>query len=189
MLLLNLRYHAIQITCVRSLSAGVLTLDAQVDPGPRGGPANAGAYYSELNITEQLFFTQALERFKEVDSVSGTAPNEAGSGLGPTFNGNSCAMCHAQPAAGSSPGLTSKQNPVPNPQLALATLDGAINVVPSFITVQGLCAKRASFQLQPRPMRRPMVAYTVYSLFKAARMRAAVSFRSPISPLNSPTTM
>ena len=64
MLLLNLRYHAIQITCVRSLSAGVLTLDAQVDPGPRGGPANAGAYYSELNITEQLFFTQGSGAFQ-----------------------------------------------------------------------------------------------------------------------------
>ena len=36
----------------------------------------------------------------QIDSVSGTMPGEAGSGLGPTFNGNSCAQCHAQPAAG-----------------------------------------------------------------------------------------
>jgi CxxC motif-containing protein (DUF1111 family) len=38
---------------------------------------------------------------------------------------------------GSSPGLTSKQNPVPNPQVALATLHGAQNTVPSFITADG----------------------------------------------------
>ena len=47
-------------------------------------------------------------------------------------------MCHAQPAAGgSSPGLSSPQNPVPNPQVALAKLDGATNTVPSFITNSG----------------------------------------------------
>lgn len=79
---------------------------------------------------------QALARFQEVDSVSGTV--ESGVGLGPIFNGNSCAMCHAQPAAGgSSPGLSSPQNAVPNPQVALAKLDGATNTVPSFITATG----------------------------------------------------
>jgi CxxC motif-containing protein (DUF1111 family) len=47
-------------------------------------------------------------------------------------------MCHAQPAVGgSSPGFNSKQNPVPNPQVALATLHGAANVPPAFITVDG----------------------------------------------------
>lgn len=106
------------------------------DPGPRAGAASAGSYFSTLNANEQGTFLQALARFQEVDSVSGTI--EAGSGLGPTFNGNSCAMCHAQPATGgSSPGLTSPQNPVPNPQVALAKLDGATNTVPSFITSSG----------------------------------------------------
>ena len=33
--------------------------------------------------------------------------------------------------------MTSPQNPVPNPQVALATLDGATNTVPSFITPAG----------------------------------------------------
>ena len=108
------------------------------DPGPRGGPAGAGGYYPTLGANEQGFFNQALARFQEVDSVSGTLPNETGSGLGPAFNGNSCTMCHAQPAiGGSSPGLTSPQNPVPNPEVALATLDGALNIVPSFITSTG----------------------------------------------------
>lgn len=111
---------------------------AQTDPGPRKGPAGAGGYYPTLNANEQQFFNQAFKRFQEVDSVSGTIANETGSGLGPTFNGNSCALCHAQPAVGgSSPGLASKQNPVPNPQVALANLDGARNQVPSFITVNG----------------------------------------------------
>ncbi|HMJ81223.1 MAG TPA: hypothetical protein VK592_09270, partial [Candidatus Dormibacteraeota bacterium] len=83
-------------------------------------------------------FLLARGVFKEVDSVSGTLPGEPGAGLGPVFNGNSCAMCHAQPAAGgSSPGLSSPQNPGPNPQVALATLDGATNVVPSFVRPDG----------------------------------------------------
>jgi CxxC motif-containing protein (DUF1111 family) len=111
---------------------------AQMDPGPRGGAPGAGSYYYSLNANEQTFFTQAQLRFQEVDSVSGTLPGEAGSGLGPTFNGNSCGMCHAQPAVGgSSPGLKSPQNPIPNPQVALATLDGARNMVPPFISASG----------------------------------------------------
>jgi CxxC motif-containing protein (DUF1111 family) len=128
----NLVCHA----AVLLLAGGVV--NAQVDPGPRGGAAGAGSYYYTLNSNEQNFFTQAQLRFQEVDSVSGTMPNETGSGLGPTFNGNSCAMCHAQPAiGGSSPGLKSPQNPAANPQVALATLDGARNIVPSFISASG----------------------------------------------------
>ena len=123
------------LTTALALAAGCY---AQTDPGPRAGPAGAGGYYPTLNASEQLFFTQALARFQEVDSVSGTMPGETGLGLGPTFNGNSCAMCHAQPAiGGSSPGLSSPQKSVPNPQVALATLHGANNNVPSFITPGG----------------------------------------------------
>src|ERR1700733_15826937 len=106
------------------------------DPGPRAGAAAAGSFFPSLNANEQLLFNQSLARFKEVDSVSGTI--EAGSGLGPTFNGNSCAMCHAQPVVGgSSPGLKSPQNPIPNPQVALAKLDGASNTVPPFNFASG----------------------------------------------------
>lgn len=108
------------------------------DPGLRAGAAGAGGFYPTLNANEQQFFSQALARFQEVDSVSGTIANENGVGLGPTFNGNSCAQCHAQPAiGGTSPGLTSPQKPVPNPQVALAKLDGGTNTVPSFITANG----------------------------------------------------
>ena len=74
---------------------------AQKDPGPRPGAASAGGPYPTLNANEQAFFSQAFLRFQEVDSVAG-----ASTGLGPTFNGNSCTMCHSQPAiGGSSPGL------------------------------------------------------------------------------------
>jgi len=117
------------------------TLRAQKDPGPRGGPPGAGGGYPTLNPTEMAFFSQTAMRFLEVDSVAGTIPGESGGGLGPGFNGNACAQCHAEPAVGgSSPGLTSPQNPVPNPQVALAALDQvgpSQQVVPSFITPNG----------------------------------------------------
>ena len=136
-----LHWELLLALLICAVVAGAGALQAQFaaqDPGPRGGPPGAGAYYPTLGGNEQYFFGQAQQRFEEVDSVSGTLPNETGSGLGPAFNGNSCAMCHAQPAiGGSSPGLTSPQNPVPNPEVALATLDGAVNVVPSFITANG----------------------------------------------------
>ena len=64
-----------------------------------------------------------IERFREVDSVSGTQPGATGSGLGPRFNLNSCVGCHAQPGpGGSSPRL--------NPQIPVATQFGAQNTIP-----------------------------------------------------------
>jgi CxxC motif-containing protein (DUF1111 family) len=70
----------------------------------------------------KAFFAAARTRFQEVSSVSGEL--EAGFGLGPTFNGNSCAQCHAYPAVGGS-------SPLINPQVAnnFAHLDGALNPV------------------------------------------------------------
>ncbi|HVO60650.1 MAG TPA: di-heme oxidoredictase family protein, partial [Terriglobales bacterium] len=111
---------------------------AQSDPGPRPGTANAGGFLPALSATEQAFFAQAQQDFAEIDSVLGTIAGEDGKGLGPTYNANSCASCHAQPAmGGSSPGLSSPQNPVPNPQVAMANLDGARNIVPPFISANG----------------------------------------------------
>ena len=103
------------------------TLSA-TDPGPRAGAAAAGGPLAGLSAQELAFFTAAQTGpFEEIDSVSGNVPGETGSGLGPGYNLNSCAGCHAQPAiGGASPGLSSPQHPTPNPQVALATLDGAI---------------------------------------------------------------
>src|SRR6516164_7149253 len=124
--------------CFAAVLLASLDLSAQNDPGPRSGPAGAGSFYPTLNGNEQALFTQALQVLQEIDSVKGTIAGESGSGLGPTFNGNSCAQCHAQPAmGGSSPAPFSPQVPQPNPQVALATLDGATNTVPPFITVNG----------------------------------------------------
>jgi CxxC motif-containing protein (DUF1111 family) len=101
---------------------------AQTDPGPRPLPAGAGGPLSGLNSDEQKLFSAARSRFQEINSVSGTI--ESGNGLGPRFNLNSCAGCHVFPAIGGS-------SPKTNPQVTVATLDGAQNVVPSFITANG----------------------------------------------------
>ena len=128
------RTFSIMVLCVTATSF----LAAQTDPGPRSGPTGAGGPYSSLNSSEQTAFSNAKATFAEVDSVSGTIAGENGRGLGPTFNGNSCAQCHAEPTVGgSSPGLASPQNPIPNPQVALANLDGANNTAPPFITAGG----------------------------------------------------
>lgn len=135
---MNRRHLIVAVAGLALASINASPLHAQSDPGPRPGPAAAGSFYPSLGAKEQAFFNQAQLRFQEVDSVSGGIAGETGSGLGPTFNGNSCAQCHAQPTiGGSSPGIASPQNPIPNPQVALATLDGATNTVPEFITENG----------------------------------------------------
>src|SRR5581483_4652466 len=129
------------------LSAGML--QAQRDPGPRGGAAGAGASIPGLTTDEQTFFNQAMAVFKEIDSVSGTAPGEDGIGLGPTFNANSCAACHAQPAAGGS-------SPALNPQVAQATLDGARNTVPPFIHSNGPVREARFVSTNPDDINAPL---------------------------------
>ena len=136
----KMKCHNLTLAVVGFAFAGIAIspLQAQTDPGPRPGSAAAGSFFPTLNSNEQTFFNQAQLRFQEVNSVSGTIAGEPSGGLGPTFNGNSCAQCHAQPTiGGASPGLISPQNSIPNPQVALATLDGASNSVPSFITPNG----------------------------------------------------
>src|SRR5438874_3635929 len=117
-----------------------LAVSAKVkDPGPRAGQAGAGGPVAGLNEAEQTFFRAAREVFREIDSVSGKI--EAGRGLGPTFNANSCASCHAQPdVGGTSPHPSLGQLRAPNPQVALAALDriaGGTQSIPSFVTVDG----------------------------------------------------
>jgi len=93
---------------------------AQSDPGVRGGTAGAGGALPGLSATELSFFNAAADVFAEVDTVPG--------GLGPRFNLDSCAGCHAQPTVGGS-------SPSINPQVAVA--NQAHNILPSFVTLNG----------------------------------------------------
>jgi CxxC motif-containing protein (DUF1111 family) len=102
---------------------------AQTDPGVRGGAAGAGGPVAGLGNKESSSFNSGKDAFEEVASVTGTiAGTEAG--LGPRFNLNGCSGCHIHPAIGGT-------SPATNPQVAVATLNGATNVLPSFITIDG----------------------------------------------------
>jgi CxxC motif-containing protein (DUF1111 family) len=94
------------------------------DPGVRGGAAGAGG--SLANPTTEAdqfaFWAASTDAFTEVDGVE--------EGLGPRFNLDSCAGCHAFPAVGGT-------SPRVNPQVTVATLNGATNTVPPFITANG----------------------------------------------------
>ena len=100
------------------------------DPGPRGGPPAAGGPIATLNAAEQAVFAEGKEFFEEIDSVSGGIDGQDGEGLGPTFNASGCAECHAQPTVGGT-------SPAINPQIAAALREGALNIIPSFITATG----------------------------------------------------
>jgi CxxC motif-containing protein (DUF1111 family) len=101
---------------------------AQTDPGVRGGAPGAGGPLASVsaNANDLGYFNAGLGQFIEEQVVQGGDAN----GLGPRFNMDSCAGCHAQPAVGGSA-------PATNPQVAVATAAGANNTVPSFITTTG----------------------------------------------------
>jgi hypothetical protein len=149
------------------------------DPGPRPGPAGAGAPLAPQpidpgNTTDQgnagaacfpgqnaglsqlapamlSLCEQAVIRFQEVDSIAAATVStgltgfiaagtvESGTGIGPAYNANGCHVCHSQPGVlGAGVAPSSPQFPgVPNPQVQLATIDGARNSVPFFVTASG----------------------------------------------------
>src|SRR6266704_1232256 len=113
------------------------TANGPVDPGVRSGAAGAGAPLPGLTADETVFFEDGLVRFAEIEVVAGGTDN----GLGPRFNSNQCLSCHSQPAAGGS-------SPAQNPSIAIATLNGAKNVVPWFITQNGP-VREARFKRNP----------------------------------------
>src|ERR1700674_4513987 len=108
-------------TCACSQAA-----QARGDPGVRGGAAGAGTPLKGLTADETAFFQDGLTRFAVIESVSGGQNN----GLGPRFNSKSFLSCHAQTRVGGS-------SPAANPEIAIATLQGAKNVIPWFITQKG----------------------------------------------------
>lgn len=109
------------------------------DPGVRGGPPGAGGPIPGLTGFEEALFLAGQDQFQEVQSVQGTIP-ETERGLGPRFNLDSCGGCHAQPTVGGS-------SPFVNPQVEVATKNGAINFVPFFITIDGP-VREARFKLK-----------------------------------------
>lgn len=99
------------------------------DPGVRTSPTGAGGMLPGLTSLEQQVFTTARGVFQEVASVQGTV-SDTEAGLGPRFNLDSCAGCHIHPDVGGS-------SPTVNPQIAVATKEGATNEIPAFLTSDG----------------------------------------------------
>jgi CxxC motif-containing protein (DUF1111 family) len=115
----------LNVLSVSMLSAActAVALKAQVDTGVRPGPPGAGTAITGMTGGELDFFTNhAVPTFNEVEAVA--------DGLGPRFNLNSCAGCHAQPAVGGS-------SPAINPQVSNASSIAPGNTVPSFLTLNG----------------------------------------------------
>jgi CxxC motif-containing protein (DUF1111 family) len=113
------------------------TAKVPMDPGVRAGEGRDCRPPPGLTADEGAFFRDGLARFAQIEAV--TAGNN--NGLGPRFNSNQCLSCHSQPAAGGS-------SPVRNPLIAIATLNGARNVVPWFITQNGP-VREARFKRNP----------------------------------------
>src|ERR1700690_33149 len=117
------------------------TAFAQTDPGVRTGAINGQTGATTTNplpltsVTAESpqgileFFQNGLNRFQEVEVVSGGANN----GLGPRFNFNQCSGCHSQPSIGGS-------SPSANPEFAVIAngiANGSANTIPSFLTANG----------------------------------------------------
>src|SRR6185437_4696774 len=103
-------------------------LAAPIDPGVRHAATDGGPAIPLPGLTadEQAFFQNGLNRFQNVEAVRGAINN----GLGPRFNADQCSSCHAYPFVGGS-------SPASNPQIAVATADGATNTIPWFVVSNG----------------------------------------------------
>src|SRR5437879_5644320 len=125
------------VAVVLVAAAGARAQFFATDPGVRGGPAGAGGMLEGLTGLQPAFFTTGLAEFEEADTLE--------EGLGPRFNLDSCVGCHSQPATGGT-------SPAVNPQVAVATAFGALNRVPSFITLNGP-VREARFKYKPNGTR------------------------------------
>ena len=107
-----------------SLSSALASASAQAAQPVTGDPI-AG-----LTEAQKALFTEGLARFNEVDSVQGGDVEAPGKGLGPRFNLDSCAGCHAYPTVGGT-------SPAVNPVFAAARRYGAQNKIPAFEQANG----------------------------------------------------
>ena len=142
---------------VFSLALGSGMLLAQSDPGVRGGAPGAGGQITGLTIKEGKFSDAGLDAFTEVQSVQGTiAGTEVG--LGPRFNLDSCGGCHSQPAIGGT-------SPATNPQVAVATKNGATPAPISFFISSSGPVREARFKYANPPTNPPIRDGGVHDLF------------------------
>ena len=125
------------VLATSGVSTSAQTVEVPADPGVRAGVAGAGGPLPGLTADESAFFRDGLARFADFEVVTGGNNN----GLGPRFNSNQCLSCHSQPAAGGS-------SPARNPLIGIATLNGARNMVPWFITQNGP-VREARFKRNP----------------------------------------
>jgi CxxC motif-containing protein (DUF1111 family) len=130
-------FGAFVVLAASGLRASAQNVKVPMDPGVRSGAPGAGGALRGLTADETAFFRDGLTRFAEIEVVTGGTNN----GLGPRFNSNQCLSCHSQPAAGGS-------SPAQNPLIAIATLNGARNIVPWFITPNGP-VREARFKRNP----------------------------------------
>jgi CxxC motif-containing protein (DUF1111 family) len=107
--------------------------DRAKDPGVRGGAPGAGTSISHLSTLEAKYFNDGQAIFVKVDATP--------DGLGPRFNLNQCAGCHAQPAVGGT-------SPTVNPQYAVSKLLGANNIPPSLFISPAGAVTEARFKFQ-----------------------------------------
>lgn len=118
-----IRVSLLGIFVVSLHAQGFRPNDGPQDPGVRGGTAGSGQPLAQLTTAEMNFFKSvALPIFSEIDN--------ADEGLGPRFNLDSCAGCHAFPAVGGS-------SPALNPQVVRAPTMAPGNTIPSFLTLRG----------------------------------------------------
>ncbi|HEY1526266.1 MAG TPA: di-heme oxidoredictase family protein [Candidatus Angelobacter sp.] len=102
-----------------------------------GNNNSSGSPLPNLTPAQNQFWQAGLAKFGDLISVKGAPSTEPLPGLGPRFNGNSCFMCHSQPAiGGTSPGPGTPLIPPfnGNPQIALAHHRGATNTIPSIVS-------------------------------------------------------
>jgi CxxC motif-containing protein (DUF1111 family) len=110
------------LVIVSLLFSGASLALAQQDPGPRPG-IGAGGMRPGLTPAQQAAFAAGQAEFEEIEDVD--------EGLGPRFNGVSCAGCHSHPAVGGT-------SPAVNPQAAFVSRGGSpATQLPTFIHVDG----------------------------------------------------
>jgi CxxC motif-containing protein (DUF1111 family) len=104
-------------------TTGSRGVSVPTDPGVRGGAPAVGQAIDGLTAGEADFFTRSGQPiFSEIENVV--------NGLGPRFNFNSCAGCHAFPAVGGS-------SPALNPLVDQASVVAPGNTVPAFLSLSG----------------------------------------------------